>query len=146
MKFSKISALISGVAVVTVFAASVAWAGTVAVQTGGTNISQTNYLYQSTNFPVSNTFGSTPISSLTYTWRMNRFQSGQQTFLCVNTTSTCVDVSSTIGSSRTGTTTALNGYPANSTFFFAFRVNSGSNTLISPSLYGTTHNLSITVP
>ncbi len=112
-------------------AAAGAWARS------GTGPSLTNKgLVYTLNLPV---LGSVPagsaITTVNYKWNLSYLPSGLAVYLCWDTTSSCVNVSS----NKTGSLSNFAGLNANKKFIFAFLV-SGSGA-ISPVAYGQTNQV-----
>jgi len=113
-------------------AASGAWANSGT----GPSLTNTGLLY-TLNLPV---VGSVPFGSqitvVNYSWNLSYIPSGLVVYLCWDTTSSCMDVSS----SKTGSLTAFSGLDANKKFIYAFAV-PGSGSVISPFAYGQTNQV-----
>lgn len=98
----------------------------------GPTMYQKGIFYYLNLLPVGSVPATATITSVVYSWGLSYKPAGLITYLCHNTTSACLNVTSVQSSS----TTAFNGLAANKKMIFAFGV-SGSGSL-TPTVYGQT--------
>lgn len=124
------------------FAATSASATQQTYNTGGASINQTNLWRDSSIFSTS---GAAPIQSISYTWKLSRRVNGLEVWFCGGSDSNCINLASnTSATSGSGSTSAFNGLPLGTRFYFRFRYNASSTVALSPSVTQGLHSITVT--
>lgn len=97
---------------------------------GGPTLYNKGVYYYLTLNPVGSIPATATITSVVWSWGLTSYPTGLVVYLCHDTTSACINVTS----SGSGSTTSFNGLLANKKMIYAFGV-AGSGT-VSPTAYG----------